>query len=124
MNTIGKMLDSVIARRVQYYAGEFHLLLRNHTRGRKATSCAHALHLLVEKIHSAWNSGMGATLLLLDVAGAYDNVSHARHIHNLRKRHIHPMLAGWLSSYLKEGTTEIRLKESTSSSISTNTGIP
>jgi hypothetical protein len=124
MNTIGKMLDSVIARRLQYYAEKFHLLPRNHTGGRKATSCEHALHLLVEKIHSAWNSGKVATLLLLDIAGAYDNVSHARLIHNLRKRHINPMLTGWLSSYLKDRTTGIRLKEGTPSPISTNTGIP
>jgi ribonuclease HI len=34
------------------------------------------------------------------------------------------MLAGWLSSYLKDRTTEIRLKEGTSDPISTSTGIP
>lgn len=33
MNTVDKILDSIIARRLQYYAEHYHLLLRNHTRG-------------------------------------------------------------------------------------------
>ncbi|KAG9636027.1 hypothetical protein KCU64_g14772, partial [Aureobasidium melanogenum] len=34
MNTIGKVLDSVLAKRLQYYAEQYHLLPRNHTGGR------------------------------------------------------------------------------------------
>lgn len=124
MNTIGKMLDSVIATRLQYYAENYQLLPRHHTGGRKATSCEHALHLLVEKVHTAWGRGEVASLLMLDVTGAFDNVSHQRLLHNLRKRHIHPHLVGWLASYLSGRTTEIRLKEGTSSPIPTDTGIP
>lgn len=97
---------------------------RHHTGGRKATSCEHALHLLVEKVHTAWGRGEVASLLMLDVTGAFDNVSHQRLLHNLRKRHIHPHLVGWLASYLSGRTTEIRLKEGTSSPIPTDTGIP
>lgn len=124
MNTIGKVLDSVLAKRLQYYAEQYHLLPRNHTGGRKATSSEHALHLLIEKIHAAWSKGKVASLLLLDVTGAFDNVSHARLIHNLRKRHIHPMIVGWIGSYLRERTTEIRLSEGTTDPIPANTGIP
>ena len=39
-------------------------------------STEHALHRLVERITQAWNKGHVASLLLLDVAGAYDHVSH------------------------------------------------
>jgi ribonuclease HI/exonuclease III len=124
MNTIGKIMDSIVARRLQYYAEKYQLLPRNHTGGRKATSCEHALHLLVERIHAAWRTNKVASLLMLDVTGAFDNVSHERLLHNLRKRHIHPMIVGWLRSYLQGRTTEIRLQEGTSQPIDTNTGIP
>lgn len=124
MNTVGKVLDSIIARRLQYYAEQYHLLPRNHTGGRKATSSEHALHLLMEKIHEAWRSNKVASLLLLDVTGAFDNVSHERLTHNLRKRHIHPTITGWIGSYLRDRTTEIRLSEGTTEPIPANTGIP
>lgn len=124
MNTIGKVLDSIIARRLQYYAEQYHLLPRNHTGGRKSTSSEHALHLLTEKVHKAWRNNRVASLLLLDVTGALDNVSHARLTHNLRKRHIHPTITGWIGSYLRDRTTEIRLQEGTTGPIPANTGIP
>lgn len=98
-------------------------MLRHHTGGRKATSCKHALHLLVEEIHTAWGNGEVASLPMLDVTGAFDNVSHQRLLHNLRKRHIHPQLLEWLASYLGGRTTEIRLKEGTSCPITIYTGI-
>ena len=124
MNTIGKVLDSIVARRMQYYAEHHQLLPRNHTGGRKATSSGHALHLLMEKIHEAWRNNKVASLLLFDVTGAFDNVSHERLTHNLRKRHIHPMITGWIGSYLRDRTTEIRLSEGTTEPIAANTGIP
>ena len=85
MNTIGKIFDSILARRLQYYAEHYHLLPRNHTGGRKATLSEHALHMLIEKVHAAWAEGRVASLLLLDVTGAFDNVSHERLTHNLGK---------------------------------------
>mgnify|MGYP001335162396 FL=1 len=91
MNTVGKILDSIITRRLQYYAEQYHLLPRNHTGRRKATSSEHALHLLVEEIYEAWRNDKVASLLLLDVTGAFHNVSHQRLTHNPRKRHIHPI---------------------------------
>jgi ribonuclease HI/exonuclease III len=124
MNTIGKIFDSILARRLQYYAEQYHLLPRNHTGGRKATSSEHALHMLIEKVHAAWAEGEVASLLLLDVTGAFDNVSHERLTHNLRKRHIHPDITGWIGSYLRNRTTEIRLSEGTTEPIPANTGIP
>ncbi len=61
--------------------------------GRKGASTEHALYLLLESVHAAWIEKETATLLLLDVTGAFDNVSQPRLLHNLRKRKISgPML--------------------------------
>ncbi len=43
--------------------------------GKKAASPEHALHLLLESVHAAWNEKETAILLLLDVIDAFDNVS-------------------------------------------------
>ncbi len=49
----------------------------------------HAIHMLLEQIQGVWDSHTPvASLLMLDVSGAFDNVSHRRLLHNLKKRRI------------------------------------
>lgn len=68
---------------------EIHQLLPNtHFGSRKLLSTEHAGDYLLERIQEAWNNKKIASLLLLDVAGAFDNVAHERLLHNLWKRRI------------------------------------
>jgi hypothetical protein len=56
-------------------------------------STDHALHLLIEQVHAAWNNKLPvASMLAFDVTGAFNNASHRRLIHNLRKRHMPPVI--------------------------------
>lgn len=68
--------------------------------------------------------GKVATLLLLDVSGAYDNVSHERLLHNLRKRQIDPKIVRWVASFLSDRSTILKLQEYTAPSVPIKTGIP
>jgi hypothetical protein len=90
MNTIGKIMDAVIARRLSYLAETYHVLPPTHIGGRRMRSTEHALYTVTHKIYEAWsqNTRQVASLLLLDVSGAFDNVSHARLLHDLRKRRV------------------------------------
>ena len=65
-----------------------------------------------------------ASVLCLDVSGAFDNVSHQRLLHNLRKRRISGPVAKWVASFLVGRKTRIRLPDYKSAPIDTNTGIP
>lgn len=78
LNTLGKVLEAVIANRLTYLADTYQLLPSRHTGGRKLASTDHAIHLLLQRIHKAWADGKVASLLLLDVSGAFDNVSRQR----------------------------------------------
>lgn len=80
-------MDAVIARRISFAVEMHGLLPGEHMGGRKGRSTEHVTHVLLERIYTAWYvSGTDvASLLLLDVSGAFDNVSHPRLIHNLRK---------------------------------------
>lgn len=53
---------------------------------RRQRSTVSALELLTDQIHTVWDSGPEyvATVLSLDVAGAFDNVSHPRLLYNLQ----------------------------------------
>ena len=90
LNTVGKAMEAVIGTRLMYLAEKFNLLPINHTGGRKMASTEHAIHSLLTRVHQAWDRKQVASLLLLDISGAFDNVSHPRLLHNLRKRRIDP----------------------------------
>jgi hypothetical protein len=78
MNMIGKIMDAVIAKRLSYLTEQYQVLLIVYMGGRKMRSIEHALYLVTKKIYEAWNKRLSqvASLLLLDVSGAFDNVSY------------------------------------------------
>ncbi|OHW95426.1 reverse transcriptase [Colletotrichum incanum] len=126
LNTIGKTMDAIIAKRLSYLAEAHRLLPESHMGGRKQRSTEHALHRIVDQIYDAWGSGKGkvASLLLLDVSGAFDNVSHRRLLHNLRKRRIDEATVRWIASFLESRETEIHVDGFRSEVHRINTGIP
>ncbi|KAI3534405.1 reverse transcriptase [Colletotrichum abscissum] len=126
LNTVGKIMDAIIARRLSYLAETHGLLPDSHMGGRRCRSTEHALHQIVDKIYEAWGSGKGmvASLLLLDVAGAFDNVSHRRLLHNLRRRRIDEATVRWIASFLGCRETEIHVDGSRSETYRLDTGIP
>lgn len=124
LNTVGKAMDSIIANRLTYLADKYGLLPSRHTGGRKLASTEHAMHFLLQRIHQAWAEGQVASLLLLDVSGAYDNVSRERLLYNLRKRRICPKITAWVGSFLSDRSTTLKLQEYTAPSAPIQTGIP
>jgi hypothetical protein len=66
-------------------------------------------------------------MLLLDVAGAYDNVSHNRLLRNMRQMRLGG-LAQWVQAFLTGQNTRIRLSSNggceLSDALPTPTGIP
>ncbi|KAJ5111866.1 zinc knuckle domain protein [Penicillium alfredii] len=100
------------------------LLPRTHLGGRRGISTYHAIHIIIDRIKTAWGKGKPiVSLLMLDVSGAYDNVSHARLLHNLKKRRL-GHLVPWVRAFLSKRSTRIRMPEGMSDTIPTPTGIP
>ena len=59
--------------------------LKSMTLGnRKGRSTETALRLLTDLVRTAWKHGGAATLLSLDISGAFDSVDHGRLLANLR----------------------------------------
>ncbi|KAJ5117510.1 zinc knuckle domain protein [Penicillium atrosanguineum] len=124
LNTLGKFLEAVVARRISYAVETMGLLPKTHLGGRRGISTDHAIHNMIDRIKMAWGKGKPVvSLLMLDVSGAYDNVSHDRLLHNLRKRRL-GQLAPWVKAFLSNRSTRIRMPEGFSDRISTPTGIP
>jgi len=125
LSTIGKAMEAVLARRISYLVEGYKLLPEHHIGGRKGRSCDHALHLLMEQIHASWRDGNRvATLLTLDLSGAFDNVNQERLLHNLRKRRVPENIVRWVSSFMTERRTTITLQEGPMGDFDIKTGIP
>jgi len=124
LNTLGKILESIIATRIAWAVEEFKLLPDTHLGGRRGISVDHAIQLILDRVHRAWGDGKVASMLLLDVAGAYDNVSHERLISNMNNLGLGGITA-WIQSFLTDRHTRIKLPNGyISDAFSTPTGIP
>lgn len=124
MNTLGKLLDTILAKRLAFDAELYKMLPITHVGGRKLTSAEHGIHLITERIYSSWREQKVSSMLSLDVSGAFDNVDHERLLHNMRKRGVHTRILDWLRSYLKRRVTTIRIGKTESIEYEVETGIP
>jgi hypothetical protein len=85
---MGKIIESIIAEIISYLVEEHQLIPTNHIGGQPGQSTEDALMLLSESIYQAWKHGKVYSLILMNVSEAFNNVHHARLIHNLRQRRI------------------------------------
>ncbi|GMG55441.1 unnamed protein product [Aspergillus oryzae var. brunneus] len=123
LNTLGKILESTVATRIAWALERHKLLPKTHLGGRKGISTDHAIQLILDYIYRAWGQGRKVSMVLLDVSGAFDNVSHTRLLFNLRQLRL-GYFADWLQSFLTNRSTRISLAGELSSEFSTPTGIP
>ncbi|EED11562.1 reverse transcriptase, putative [Talaromyces stipitatus ATCC 10500] len=124
LNTLGKFLEAIIARRISYAMESEGLLPSSHLGGRKGISTDHAIQIILDRIRGAWGRGHAVvSMLLLDVSGAYDNAHHLRLLHNMKKRRLGHFVS-WVTAFLTNRSTKIRIPEGISGQIPTPTGIP
>ena len=87
LSTIGKVIETLIAKRIGKVAEENHLLPDTQMGARVGRSTETALELLTRQIHTIWSSKRHvATLLSVDISGAFDTVNPLRLLDILRKK--------------------------------------
>ena len=125
LNTTGKIFEMIMAGKISYLAESLRLLPDSQMGARRGRSTETALELLTEQIHTVWGQGKDnvATLLSVDVAGAYDTVSHPRLLHNLKKRKIPNWIVQWIHGFLKERSTTLSINARSTDVFQVNTGI-
>ena len=86
LSTIGKIMEALLARRIRDFAERECLLPDAQMGNRPGRSVDTALELLLEQIHTTWHAGGVATVLSLDISGAFDTVNHLRLLNELRTK--------------------------------------
>lgn len=126
LNTLGKLLERIVADRISQATETYCLLPDTQMGARRNRSAATALDLLTEQIHTVWaqDPGLVATVLSLDISGAYDHTSHKRLLHNMKAARFPDWVAKFTQSFLQDRTTQLSFGGYTSPPIRTSTGIP
>ena len=104
LSTVGKVLKAIIGERIAKAAEEQQILPKGQMGNRKGRSTALAIQLVTEAVQTAWVQGVTASLLQLDIKGAFDTVNHTRLLDTLRQQGFPPWLVRWTQSYLTAQT--------------------
>jgi hypothetical protein len=102
LSTLGKILESVVARRLSYWAETRGLLPDTQFGARPLRSCEQALTILVGKIKDAWRKGKVLSLVSYDVKGAYNGVSKEVLVRALSAKGIPENTARWIKSFCSD----------------------
>ena len=111
LSCMAKMLTSIVAETISNLVETYHLLPKTHFGGRPGRTTTDAIHYLIHKIKSAWRDDQVASVLFLDVEGAFPNAVTDRLIHNLKKRRIPALLVGFVSRLLANRRTRLRFDD-------------
>ena len=75
LNTLGKVLEAVMARRLSYLAEKHGLLPNSQFGGRPGRTTEQALLVLSNAIDKAWYRHNVVTLISFDLKGAFNGVN-------------------------------------------------
>jgi hypothetical protein len=124
LNTIGKTMEALLARRLSNFAEKEGLLPDAQMGNRPGRSVDTALELLLEQIHTTWHAGGVATVLSLDISGAFDTVNHLRLLNELRIKGLPPWLVRWVQAFLTDRTTTLLIDGTETAPIQLTGGVP
>lgn len=123
-DTLGKVLESVMATRLSNLA-EAHLLLpATQFGGRPGRTTTDAVLYITQKVKDAWRTGRIASLLLMDISQAFPTVPHPTLLAKLTSAGLPCTLINWVRSFLSDRTTTLSFDDFTSSPQPVPLGIP
>jgi hypothetical protein len=88
LNTIAKLLTSIIVEDIMYLVELHQLLPSTHFGGCPGHMTTNSLHLLTDTTKAAWQKEQVVSVLFLDIKGAFPNAVTNRLLHNMRKRRV------------------------------------
>ena len=125
LETLGKVVESVIAYCVRGFAKSMGLLPEAQMGARQGRSTETAIASLLARIRAAWDSGGAVvSVLALDVSGAFDRVLKERLTWTLHQRGLPRAIYNWVFSFMSDRQTTLTFDGQESQAFPVKTGIP
>jgi hypothetical protein len=102
LNILNKIMKSIMTIRLNYAAKKHNLLFKKHFEDHKNIISKHVLHYIIETINFVWINKKITTMLFLNVIELFNNVSHFRLLHNLKKRRINDIYLIWMKNFFSK----------------------
>jgi hypothetical protein len=122
--TIGKTIEAIIAGRVTEAAEQHRLLPDEQMGNRRSRSTELAVRLAVAQVQEAWRQKATASLLQLDISGAFDTVNHTRLLHTLRELGFPGWTVRWVKAWLTGRTAVLHFDGKATAPFAISAGVP
>jgi len=124
LSVLGKGLERLLARKIAWLAISLRVLSAQHFGALPLRSAVDLTTCLTHDIEEALNNKLKATLLTLDIKGAFDAVLPGRLVHRLREQGWPDNLVRWVQSFATDRSVKIRLDGTTGPETLIHCGLP
>ena len=124
LSVLGKGLERFIARQMSWIAATHKVLASQQFGALPLRSAVDLTTCLTHDVEEALNKGLTATLLTLDVKGAFDTVLPGRLVHRLREQGWPDNLTRWVASFATGRLVQIKLDGEIGPITSIRCGLP
>lgn len=124
LSCLGKVFETVIARRLTHWAETHRILAQGHMGGRRQHSTDDAFVILTSWVYQKWREGKIVSGIFLDVKSAYPSVHRKRLADVLVKKACPEYIIRQVEEYLEDRTTDLRLQDFLSEKFRVDDGLP
>lgn len=125
LEVVSKVVEATIAQRLRQMAEDKGMLPRRQMGGRKGRSTETALALLLGEIRTVWERADSiASVLSLDISGAFDRVIRERLVWILHRKGVPRNIYGWVDSFLRNRRTTLLFDGQESECFPLEGGVP
>ena len=124
LSCLGKIMERIINSRLNWYIENNNKLIHEQVGFRRKKSTYDLITNLETEIQSTLYKNETCIVAYLDLAAAFDNVSHEALLYKLSQMGIEGRLLGWLQAYLTDRTFRVMFEGETSSKKNITSGVP
>ena len=123
LNTLGKLIEKVIAERIQFTVASNDFIHPSQLGGLKFKSTSDAGTALTHIIWSGWSKGRSTSTLAFDISQFFPSLNHRLLVLILEKVGLSPKVTNFFANYLVQRSTKYLWNDLSSPSFEVNVGV-
>ena len=123
LNTLGKLVEKVIAERLQFIIASNNFIYSSQLSGLKFKSTNNAGTVLTHIIRSGWTKGRTTSTLAFDISQFFPSLNHCLLVLILEKVGLDPKITNFFANYLIQRSTKYLWNKLSSPSFEVNVGV-